>query len=270
MKQFMVLILSLSFIIAWPVMAQGDISPKLNEQLDELEQTTITIRGLAAMSPVQRVFPDSETVLDFIMASYNEDMTAEKEKELMDFYSAFGFLEADFNLKAEIIDLLADQIGGYYDPEVETMNVLLFSSDELGDRLPLLERIIFVHEYTHALQDQHYNLQAILDQMQGESISGDEAIALQALVEGDATFVMNQYTIEETERNPLGTLTELLMSGLDAGSLALPAGIPDILGAELLMPYEGGAVFVAAGKRLMKLIQIYRSRVSRFIIHRLI
>jgi hypothetical protein len=173
-----------------------------------------------------------------------EELTTDVLAEEMAFYSAFDFLEPDYDLYEQYLSLYSAQIAGFYDPETKNMNVLVLTRETLGDELPLLEQIIYVHEYVHTLQDMNFDLAAYLEAT--ESITTDEALAWLALVEGDATYVMNLFTVFIAEENPLGTMMQLLASGLQVGGLTLPAGTPDILGAELLFPYEDGASFVTA------------------------
>ena len=55
------------------------------------------------------------------------------------------------------------------------------------------EKTTFAHEYTHALQDQNFDLGSLkLDEV-GE---GDQGIAGLSLVEGDATLVMSLWQIQ--------------------------------------------------------------------------
>jgi hypothetical protein len=72
------------------------------------------------------------------------------------------------------------------------------------------------------------------------------ALAMIALVEGDATYAMTLFTEQATAENPFGAMLEILSSGLEAGNLSLPADTPEIIGAELLFPYEAGMTFVTA------------------------
>ena len=74
---------------------------------------------------------------------------------------------------------------GFYDPDTQEMNTLLLSGDELGDELPPIERITYAHEYTHALQDQHFGLNDYLDAIVEEP---DATLAAMSLVEAPGTL----------------------------------------------------------------------------------
>ncbi|MCU0511648.1 MAG: hypothetical protein MUE40_03665 [Anaerolineae bacterium] len=223
----------------------ASISPALQTYLETLEEITVGIRGLAALEPVALEFPTRDELLDYLTQQLDEALDEETVTQAMAFYTAFDFLPADLDLRATYLELYGQQVAGFYDTETRQMNVILISGESPGDTLPLLEQITFVHEYVHALQDQHFGLEAYLES--GEVLENDDrALAMLALVEGDATLVMNTYTLRVAEENPTGALLQLLLGGLQAGNLTLPPGIPPIIAAELLFPYEAGQVFVEA------------------------
>jgi len=113
-----------------------------------------------------------------------------------------------------------------------------------GDQLPLLEQIVYVHEYTHALQDQHFDLHRLLDDPTLME-NPDRAIAVQSLVEGDATAVMTGYLQAVAQRNPLAALGMVVQS-FQAGAFSIPPGTPDFIVTELTFPYQDGMTFVNA------------------------
>jgi hypothetical protein len=173
-------------------------------------------------------------------------LTPEAVAESTRFYVAFGFLSPDIDLRALYDNFYNNQVGGFYDSESKEMNVVLLAQNaQLGENLPLLERVVFVHEYTHAIQDQYFDLTTYLQDEQAQN-NTDRYLARLALVEGDATAVMNVYLALEAQTNPLGTIFSALYGGLQAGNLTLPEGTPQIIADELLFPYNSGASFVQA------------------------
>lgn len=220
-------------------------SPALLEHVAELEAATTEIRGLAALEPVDRRFPNREQVAEFLAGQFADEDTRQAIVDSEFIYKAFGLLEADIDLLSVYQALLESQVGGYYDPETKEMNTLLITAEELTDQLPLLERIVYVHEYTHALQDQYYDLGALLSDELTET-SPDGALAIQALVEGDATQVMTDYLTQLTLANPDEVLSQMSALTSTAASMEIPAGTPQILTDELLFPYMQGQIFVQA------------------------
>jgi len=202
-------------------------------------------QAMLAESPVDRYFPDKADVAAFIAAQFEDEETLQSIIDSEIIYKAFGLLAPEIDLLAVYQSLLESQVAGFYDPETKRMNTLLISSDSLSDRLPLLEQILYVHEFTHALQDQHFDLATLLnDELLATDL--DQAAAIQALVEGDATQTMTDFLMVLTQENPAEVMGQLdALMGIAASS-EIPAGTPDILTQELLFPYTQGQVFVVA------------------------
>ncbi|MEM6285130.1 MAG: hypothetical protein AAF787_23260, partial [Chloroflexota bacterium] len=97
-----------------------------------------------------------------------------------------------------------------------------------------------------ALQDQSYDLASLgFDPEAMEDADTDQFLAVQSLVEGDATYIMNVYTEILISENPFAAVS-LLGASLTAGGLVPPEGTPPILMRELTFPYNTGLNFVTA------------------------
>ena len=225
--------------------ADMQISEELAEHFDALETFVERVRGLEPQAPLQRLFPSRVDVAQYIEETFRAELTDEILAEDVRFYAAFGLMDPDIDLREVLISLYQDQVAGFYDTESKEMNVILLSGQQPEARLPLLEQIVYVHEYVHVLQDQNHDLNAFLTELE-DLENRDRVLASLALVEGDATTIMNLYTTRIAEQNPLRTSIALLAGGLQAGNLTLPAGLPDILGTELLWPYNVGSQYVIA------------------------
>ena len=64
----------------------------------------------------------------------------------------FGLLDHDFQLGPFLVSLLKEQIAGYYDNKSKTVNLLDWIE-------PDQQKSVLAHELTHALQDQHVDLE---------------------------------------------------------------------------------------------------------------
>lgn len=216
------------------------LPPALITQMEGLENYTEAVRGLQ-LEGIERGFPSRESVRAYLQEVYARELPPETLDRQQALYVALGLLPADIDLRAVYIDLLGSQVAGFYDSETAIMNVVT-ATGEAGDSLSFTEQIIYVHEYTHALQDAAFDLDAALD---GLTDQPDASLAALSLVEGDATATMNLYTQTVMAQNPMAAFG-LLVEGLQAGNLTLPPGVPDILARELLLPYEDGFNFVLA------------------------
>lgn len=223
--------------------SESPFSPALNAQMDALVQITEQLRGLQTREPVERAFPTRDETIAYLTELYDRELPPEQLERVQLFYVALSLLEPDLDLRAVYLDLLGAQVAGFYDPDTKIMNVIPLSGDSAGDSLSLTEQIIFIHEYVHALQDQYFDLTLLDDE--ALNATPDRSLAALALVEGDATAVMQLYTRNVAARNPLAVLS-ILAEGLQAGNLFLPPDVPEVLANELLFPYNGGMTFVLA------------------------
>jgi len=241
-----ILLLPLLMMAALVSAQETPISPTLDAELDEIEAWVVETRGLQPTGDVIRVFPSREEVADYLTNEINEQLPADTVREATAFYVAFDFMEPETDILGIYLRLLQDQVGGFYDTEDKTMNTILLSGGELGDNLPALEETIYAHEFVHAMQDQNFGLEAIGLSDEGiETLTTDQIVALQSLVEGDATLVMNLYTEKIIEERPMAAFG-LLSGSLASGSVTMPEGTPPILLRELTFPYLQGAEFAAA------------------------
>lgn len=216
-------------------------SESLLAQIERLEAYTIEQRGLELTFEIERLFPTRAEVIAFIEQSIADPDTLEALALSLQFYRAFDLIEEDIDLVQIVVDLLGDQVAGLYDPETRRMKTITLTGEQPGERLLLLEQIVYVHEFTHALQDANFGLESLLDE-DAAIENPDRALAITALIEGDATAMMNDFTLMALQDNPLaaiGLLGQAAVSGI-------PEGIPQILIDELTMPYIQGEVFVRA------------------------
>jgi hypothetical protein len=231
-----------------PLLAQDNaspITPELQANLDELVAYTEQARGLTLNHEISTYFPTREDVTDYITEQFSISLTDAVIAEQTRFYVNFNFMPSDVDLRALFSGFYTSQVGGFYNPETEEMNVLLLApGSELEEDLPLTEQIVYVHEYVHALQDSNFDLTAYLEE--SDSMNNDEILARLSLVEGDAALVMNLYSVQRASDNPIGTTFSLLFGGLQAGNLFLPPNIPPIITNEVLFPYNTGMELVQA------------------------
>lgn len=240
----LVLLIGFEGIIAQDADDEFVPSPALVLQLESIEQSTSLIRGLEPLQPVDRFFPDRDDLRAYLESNLEGEDNERLFEEAQHFYVAFGFMDPDIELKRIYTELLNSQVAGYYDTETREMNTVLMSGSRPGNSLPVLERITYAHEYTHALQDQHFDLENFISDELSE-VNPDEAQARISLIEGDASLVMNEYTAQLAEESPLLLLMQIGVLAL-GGTTAVPEGTPDILMDELMSPYVDGLKFVEA------------------------
>jgi hypothetical protein len=154
-----------------------------------------------------------------------------------------GVLRAGQRLAVVLRRELQAQVAGLYDPR----SGRLYLVRSAGGGVP---SSVVVHEATHALQDQHFDLsRPAFGARPGDA---DGSLAARAVVEGDATDVQQRYL------RRAGLVEALLESAGAVGDLAAagPVPAPPFLLRELEFPYLAGSRFVAAlrargGERLV-------------------
>src|SRR5262249_47718141 len=97
-----------------------------------------------------------------------------------------GLLPESADYEKLILDLLMEQVAGFYDPFAARLYI--------ADWLPLeMQRPALAHEIEHALQDQHFDLKRFAEPIKDD---GDRQLAQSALVEGDGTAVMLEFSAQ--------------------------------------------------------------------------
>ena len=93
-------------------------------------------------------------------------------------YKVLGLIPDTLHLGPFLIDLLTEQVVGYYDPATK---VLYLNRDAPAEYVGLT----ITHELVHALQDQYFDLDSL---QKASTADDDRANAAQAVVEGEAMY----------------------------------------------------------------------------------
>jgi len=148
-------------------------------------------------------------------------------------YRLLGMVPEDAHVTEENVDLLTSGYAGLYVPDLRSIYVVANHTNMSAE-----EEVIFAHEFTHALQDQYFDLGSYLTE--GSSIDAD--LAARALAEGDATLVMAFYTYENTTQAEWDYLS-YRASFAEQPQLGL-SEISESVSEIVSFPYEEGAEFV--------------------------
>jgi hypothetical protein len=214
--------------------APADIDDPYAAERASIEANVAAIRGLQPKEPVAPISLTPAELRQRLEEEFLKDYSAEQARQDAITLSAFDFMAADFDLHSFILELLTEQIAGYYDPETDEF--VIISDDEEFDAL---EQVAHAHEYVHALQDQYHNLE-LLDE---DELESEAAFAIQALAEGEATFVQTLFLVGGYF--DMGQLLNLVEESLTVDTAVLDSA-PPVLAHELEFPYLGGLEFVQA------------------------
>lgn len=196
-----------------------------------------TIRKLTVKKEVPCIQQSKEEVLAFLRSSVMQRIPEKKLKSEALVYKLLGAIPHGYSYVDEIMKLYAEQAGGYYDPHAKRY--------VMASWLPaLMQPTIAAHELTHALQDQYYNLEQFMDD---KVLTGDAMLARAALVEGDATAVMNDFQLQGTPQSVahLDSVEPIILQTVVGSYMTQSvAKSPALIKNMMLFPYTSGLRFV--------------------------
>jgi hypothetical protein len=226
--------------------ADGDTLAALLRRTDAVAREVARVRGLPLKHSIPNEVVDRNELRARLLKMAAEDKTAEDSAAEGFALERWGMIPPGTDYKALMVDVLTEQVAGYYDPETKKLTISRSAGDDPG-----WAEMVLAHEIDHGLQDQSFDLHRFEDLPSSE---GDAAAARHALVEGDGIAVMIEVMLARRRAtvdwaNPLiATAIEKSMSapgiasdGLDRAPLAIREA--------MLFPYRAGFGFIAALRR---------------------
>ncbi len=199
-----------------------------------LEAAVEDIRGLKFKHPVTYDILPRDGFKQLLEQKMGEQFSDQDFKNVQAGLTALGLLEPGYPLKEKYISLLGEQIAAFYD---QHQHKLFMFEDATLDSMQ--NCIVLAHELTHALQDQHFDLLAMPLEVKDND---DLAIATSALIEGDATVLMTDYTMKNFTLKALSeNLSSVYSQNMDQLKTA-----PRYLREMLIFPYLRGQEFCNA------------------------
>ena len=218
--------------------------------VDQLLKFSSDETGLPIKSEVKRQMTTRTAVESYLSEKFNEDEDSRRMQRSEIVLKKFGLLDRDFDLKPFLLSLLKEQIEAYYDPKSKTVNLLDWV--DVDEQKPVL-----AHELTHALQDQHVDLDKWSDQTPPDVSlnSGDDSVHLakdeldtarEAVTEGQATAVMLDNILKPSGHSLLKdpeVVDVLKQQMTGTGDSPVLARAPLLLSESLMFPYREGLSF---------------------------
>jgi hypothetical protein len=205
--------------------------------LDQVEQEVAELRGLDPLRPVSRWKITKLQLRQRYAGLFVNDELEDAARSLALALGALDFMSPDTDLLSLWQDGFSKRIAGFYVIETEEIYVI---SDAYLMGAP--EQLTFAHEFGHALQDQHFDLEALGLDVTSEPEYADRILAIQGLIEGDAVLIQEQYaTFYFSEEDALEVLQDALNYGF-----TLSDSVPRVLGKVSMFPYTHGKEFVSA------------------------
>ena len=201
---------------------------------DEVLGEMSELLSLPVKWPLKKSVRSREEIRAYVVQRMKEDREPDKRYADQKALEKFGLIPKDFPLDAFLVELLTEQVAGLYDPKAHEF----FIADWIpsGD-----QRVVMAHELTHALHDQHFNLDSWAD---AAKPNDDAVSARQAVLEGAAVAAMFDYNLRGTGMSIRGmrSFNPALLVGGSEDSPEL-AKAPPFIRDSLLFPYIEGTAF---------------------------
>jgi hypothetical protein len=217
--------------------ASASSSPASSAELGAVYETiNQQVRAIRGLDEKEHVVPTilSRDDLAKLLAQQVAQETPTATVEAYDrLYHALGVLAKDAKLSDVYGDLLASQVAGLYVPKDKKLYVL----SKAGGVGPL-EKVYYSHEYTHALQDQNFDL--VNFQPDSLADQSDEQLARQALVEGDAYVTMTYWLRQHLSASDMAAV---VAAGNDPAAQQALTKIPPLVASQILFAALNGTVW---------------------------
>ncbi len=227
-------VLAIALVVAVTLPGLGCLQSResIEGQLETIFSQTASLRQLDPTSDVGWQFITPDELSRQMQLIFEADYPPSEAQIDEDVYVILDLMAEDQGLHEILLGLYSEQVIGYYDDDAKELYIVGESSE-----LSPSEKLTLVHEYTHALQDQRFDLNSLPMDLDDNS---DRSLAALSLVEGDAVLNQGLYYwtgLSEAERQGL---SEEMEQFEDA---ALEAA-PEVVRQNLLFPYEAGVNFV--------------------------
>lgn len=213
----------------------SNIPAEVSSQMDRIQDQVIELRGLTSTGPVMRSLITPEGLRQHVINDFLKDYTQEEMRADSIVLATLGLLAPDFDLYNFYVELYSEQVAGFYDDETNKMYVIQ------GEGFQGPEHLTYSHEYTHALQDQHFGTQDGLGCNDDAWEKDSEACAaFQALIEGDASLLeiawFTNYATSQDRQE-----IQRFYTNLDSPVFN---NAPSFFQEDFLFPYSYGQLFV--------------------------
>jgi hypothetical protein len=213
--------------------SDAEFAAAADEVLEQMSQIT----GLKLRSPLKKTLRGRDEIRAYVIREMEEEKNGAERYAGARSAEAFGLLPKNFDFDNFMVAVLTEQIAGLYDPKAHEFYI--------ADWIPLGDqRMVMAHELTHALEDQHFNIEPWVKAARPNE---DAELAREAVLEGSATAAMVDYLLQGTGRSvkDLPDIDPSMFMG-DLSTTPTLAKAPPFIKDALVFPYLGGLQFSVA------------------------
>ena len=193
--------------------------------------------GVKFKTPPRLELRSRDQVREFLLLKMKEPNVQKELANSAATYKLLGMIPDTMHLDDLYVRVLTEQIIGYYDPKTKVLYVVKDAPEDYAG-------LTIMHELVHALQDQYVNMDSL------QSVTGDDdrAAAIQAVIEGQATYEQMYIT-----SNGSGNIAVQIPGGWErmrqmireaSETQPMLSSAPIAIKESLLFPYVNGADFV--------------------------
>ena len=211
---------------------------------DEVLAEVSKLRQLEVKTPVAKGVKSREEIRSYLAERIREEYKPEELEIEGRVLKKLRLIPQDMDVYQFVMNLLTEQVAGYYDPKTKTFYIADWLSPEA-------QKPIMAHELTHALQDQYFDVTPFLKRIKNDD---DKMLAHNSILEGEAVAVMIDYMLE-----PMGmTFVKLpdlkqfmnMAEAMNSQEYKLFSSAPAYFKESLVFPYTSGLSFMQAYRRV--------------------
>jgi hypothetical protein len=204
---------------------------RLDDEVPGLQAFVEQHRGLKFKRPVKVTLLDDKAFRDRLLADVEEE-NDEEVSRAQGLFRALRLIKPGVDLLAEAKEQLGEGVVGFFDPTTDDLVVR-------GAEPNAYVRQILVHELTHALQHQHFDL----DRPELDEVTDSEVgLGFTAVVEGDATRIDEAYL----DSLPQDQRIEAIRAEKEVAEGSEGSDESEAIGMMFAFPYIFGPDFVKA------------------------
>ena len=205
--------------------------------VDSLQSEVESLRKLGFKQPVPVHVVDDDAAREHMLDRLQEFQPEEYLRRMQKAYELLRLVPPEFDLLATFLEVLREQAGGYYDPDSKSFYLL--------DDVPrLLASVVVAHELTHALEDQHFDLDRRLREAMYDD---DQLLAHSAVHEGSATLLMTLYLSRQIFAGEVDAAAMQAYAESEVERAEVLKLLPAVFQRQLLVPYLVGSGFLVRG-----------------------
>ena len=217
---------------AQAVQGEAELKEMVHRMMPAVAQTV----GLRFKTEPLVLRRSREQVRDYLIHKFDDDLPPAELAGLQSALRLFGLIPDSLQLRQTMIDVLTEQVAGYYDPDSNALYIP-------ADIEPFQLRVVVSHELVHALQDQYVRLDSIITQRH----ANDRRSAAQAVLEGQATVAQIPVLMPEQKPDTLPPgwfWRQRAAMAAQQAQMKQFAHAPLWIRESLIFPYLGGADFI--------------------------